>query len=324
MPARSQEGHGMEDRVSPRRLPLDLRILLRFRAVTLFLFLAATVFLCVQIKNLRLDPDPLGSLYPAGHPFIPALDAIEAMAPIPPLLIGIIARREGGIYNPETLAKVDAVTKEIMGIEGVLPGEINSITRGIDHYNHTAAGLSIEPVLGDSWPESAADFEALRRKLAVNPKGPGRYVAYDGTATMITAPLTDIDRQAEAAYARLPVRQREQLPLPEFRDRARDDFLAALSKGVREIRRRHVDAKHDLFFMGPQLLEAEMTRMGLRQLPVAAGSMLVILAVLLALRFRSLPGVLLPVLSLAVPLLWCLGFVGPWAGCSTPWDSSSP
>ncbi len=255
----------------------------RFRIPILIILLAVTAFLCSQLGNIRLTADPLSSMYPSGHPFLPALQAIKKMAPEPRMLIAILEVKTGDIYNQETIRKIDRISKGLTEVEGVLPGGITSLTRGMDHYENTGEGLDMGSILGNRWPETAEDFEKLKRKVAVNPMGPGRYVSYDGTAAMISAGL--VDGNEEALMESLPV-------------------------GVEAIRSREEDARHNLYFMGPQLIEAQMTDLGRRHIPVAAvATFLLILFALLA-YFRTLRGALLPVVVMVVSLLWTLGMLG--------------
>ena len=260
-----------------------MNLILRFRVPVLIAFLVVTAVLSIQIKNLRPAADPLGSMVPEGHPFLPALQAIERMAPPPRMLIAILEVNEGDIYNPDTIRKIDAVTKALMRIEGVLPGGITSLTRGIDHYEHTGEGLVMDPILGRVWPQTEEDFRRLRRKVAVSPMGLGRYVSYDGTAAMITAPLVDHESGA---------------------------LMEGLLSGVEEIRSTEQDAGHRLCFMGPQLIEAQMTSMGRRHIPAAVAATFLIVSVLLAVYFRSLSGVFLPVLVMVLSLVWTMGLLG--------------
>jgi hypothetical protein len=260
-----------------------MSFLLRFRVPILAVFLTGTVLLASRLSHIRPAGDPLGSMLPTGHPFLPALQAIREMAPEPRMLIAILEVTGGDIYNPDTIRKIDAVSRRLTTIDGVLPGGITSLTRGITHYENTGEGLAMEPILGRTWPETAEDFEKLRRKVAVNPKGPGRYVSYDGTATMITASL------AEGSDEKL---------------------FKGLLGGVEAIRSSEEDRGHRLFFMGPQLIEAQMRSMGLRQIPVAAVATFLLVGAALFARFRSLGGVLLPVLVMLLTLLWTLGMIG--------------
>lgn len=260
-----------------------MSFILRFRLPILVLFLTGTALLCSQLGKIRLTADPLGSMYPSGHPFLPALEAIREMAPEPRILIAVLEVKGGDIYNGETIRRIDSLTRALMRIEGVLPGGITSLTRGITHYENTAEGLAMEPILGIRWPETEQEFRELKRKVAVNPMGLGRYVSYDETAAMITAPLVE---DAEGA------------------------LLEPLLAGVEAIRSAEQDPGHRLAFMGPQLIEAQMRSMGRRQIPMAAAATLLLVVLALFVYFRTLRGVLLPVLVLTLTLLWTLGLLG--------------
>ncbi len=255
----------------------------RFRIPILIVLLAATAFLCSQLGNIRLAADTLSSLYPSGHPFLPALQAIKKMAPEPRMLIAILEVKNGDIYNQETIRKIDRITKGLTGVEGVLPGGITSLTRGMDHYENTGEGLVMGSILGSRWPETEADFEKLKRKVALNPRGPGRFVSYDGTATMISAALVDGNEDA---------------------------LMGSLLSGVEAIRSKEQDARHNLYLMGPQLIEAQMTDLGRRQIPIAAAATFLLILFALLAYFRTLRGVLLPVVVMVVSVLWTLGMLG--------------
>jgi predicted RND superfamily exporter protein len=255
----------------------------RFRVPILILLLAVTAFLCAQLGKIRLTTDPMASLYPTGHPFLPALQATQKMAPEPRMLIAILEVKSGDIYNPDTLRKIDRLTKGLMEVEGVLPGQITSLTRGMDHYENTAEGLAMDSILGMRWPETEREFEELKRRVAVNPRGPGRFVSYDGTAAMISAALAEGNDGV---------------------------LMESLPGGVEALRSREEDERHNLYFMGPQLIEAYMTDMGSRHIPVAAACTFLALVVALLAYFRTLRGVLLPVLAMVLSLLWTLGILG--------------
>jgi predicted RND superfamily exporter protein len=199
------------------------------------------------------------------------------------MLIAILEVKNGDIYNQETIRKIDRITKELTEVEGVLPGQITSLTRGMDHYENTGEGLAMGSILGRRWPETEKDFEKLKRKVAVNPRGPGRYVSYDGTAAMISAALVDGNEEA---------------------------LMGSLLDGVEAIRSGEKDARHNLYFMGPQLIEAQMTDLGSRHIPVAAAATFLLIPLALFAYFRTLRGVLLPVVVMVVPLLWALGMLG--------------
>ncbi len=279
----------------------------RHRAIVIVLATLLTMAAGAGLWHLRMCENPLGDMYPSDHPFIPVLTAIGSMAPEPRLLIVILDRTHGDIYNPSTIAKIDRITKTLMGMDGVLPDSVTSLTRRFDHYENSADGMSIEPILGKKWPETPEECYLLKRRVAVNPMGPGRYVAYDGSAAMITAALDDIEKRAEKAFADLPDHRKKATTLQKFKAAQSDAFEARLLASLNELKRTEDDGQHTLYFMGPQIIRAQMTAMGRWQIPVAAVAMCISVVALLALRFKTVRGVIVPLAAFLLSLVWTLG-----------------
>lgn len=287
----------------------DVNFILRYRTIALIVLLVLTGFFCFQLKNIKMAADPMESMYLAGHEFLPALHAINKMAPAPRMLVCILDVKSGDIYNYETIRKIDSITRELMGVEGILPTGITSLTMGINHYNNTAQGLSIESILGKKMPETKEDFEALKRKIAVNPMGPGKYVSYDGTAVMITAPLLDIEQKAQSSYNRLTEKEKAGLTFEKYKDQEKAVFNANLVKSIYELKSKEDDTNHTLYFMGEEVITAQMTAMGKLHIPIAACVMMVFIIIFLAGYFRTFQGAFIPVFSMIVPLLWGMGLL---------------
>lgn len=284
---------------------MDVELTLRYRLPVLIVILILTALLGYGLKNLKLAADPLASLYLQGHPYAATLQAIKAMAPEPRLLVGIVKVKQGDVYNPETLKKIDSITRGLMEIEGILPGAIVSPTKGMTHYDNTAQGLKMDSIMGMQWPQTPAEFEALKRRVAVNPMGPGRYVAYDGTAVMISAKLADMNQLAQAAYDQLPEKGRP--PFEAFKKKQEALFNAKLVKALDALKAKEDDARHTFYFMGQEVLTHQMTQMGAVHIGTAAGVMCALIIVLLIVYFRSFAGVVVPLAAMGVSLVWALG-----------------
>lgn len=294
----------------PRWMSQKVALLLRLRGPCLVLLSVVTGVLCFQLKNIRMAADPLESMYPSDHPFLPALGAIKKMAPEPRMLVAILEVRDGDIYSETSLNKIDDITRELMHIDGVMPGGVVSLTNGMNHYENTAEGMVIKSILGSQWPETKGDFETLERKVVRNPMGLGRYVSYDGTAAMITATLVDIDERSEETYKQasrqLALQGRDPLPLEQYKQENKDAFLSNLLEKTRELKTREDDPRHRLLFMGSDVIRADMTAMGSRHIPIAIATMLAIVIILLAAYFRSYQGVVVPVVIMVLSVLWTL------------------
>jgi len=287
----------------------DVNFILRYRTIALIVLLVLTGFFCFQLKNIKMAADPMESMYLAGHKFLPALHAINKMAPAPRMLVCILDVKSGDIYSCETIRKIDSITRGLMGIEGILPTGITSLTMGIDHYNNTAEGLTIESILGGKWPETQKDFEVLKRKVAVNPMGPGKYVSYDGTAVMITAPLLDIEQKAQNSYNRLTEKEKVGLTFEKYKDQKKAEFNTNLLKSINELKSKEDDTNHTLYFMGEEVITAQMTKMGIEHISIAAIIMIVIVIVLLIYYFKTFLGVFVPIITMILSLLWGMGLL---------------
>jgi len=284
---------------------MDIKFILRYRIIALVVLLGLTLFFAVQLRDLKMASDPLEAMYPQGHKYIKTLHAIKNMVPELRMLVCILDVGTGDIYNKETLAKIDSLTNGIMGIEGVLPTGITSLTKGVTHYNNTADGLEMNPILGYKWPQTSEEFEALKRRVAVNPMGIGKYFAYDNTAVMITAKLCDINQLARTSYDQIP--DKEKISFEKYRNQQANVFNANLLKNMRELKSKIDDNNHALYFMGQEILTAQMTEMGKTHVSIAACLMVVITIIMLALYFRTVSGIVVPILAMIMSVLWTLG-----------------
>ena len=280
---------------------------LRFRVIALFLFLGVTGILCFQIRNLDMSANPVASMIPPGNKLAPVIKAVEEMGTQREKLICILEVRNGDIYNRQTVEKIERITRKLMLIDEIIPGKIVSLATGMNHYESTVEGLMGAPILGRISPETEEDFLAVKRRVAVNPLGIGNYVSYDGTATLITAGITDLRTKAEAMYRQSSAEEKAGLSLKQYKKQAIERFHHDLLQLVAELKAEEEDANHTLYFTGDRLLAAQLAAMGRRQVPVAAAIMTALMLVLLAGYFRSLRGVLVPVFAFAFSVLWGLG-----------------
>jgi predicted RND superfamily exporter protein len=293
-----------------RGLARVVSLALRFRAVVLILFLVMTGFLCLQLAHIEMAEDPTEGMVPPGHRFVPALRAIDEMGKTSENLIGIVQVKKGDVYNTETVTKIERMTRELMGVEEFIPKKIISLYTGMNHYDNTAEGLLGEPILGRITPETKEDFQAVKRRVAVNPFGVGHVVSYDGTATMIMAGIADLNLKAETLYKQGVDKESATLSLDQYKKWRIDKFHKELLRLVDTLKAKEEDENHVLYFTGDRLLAAELTSMAREQVPIAAGAMMLVMLGLLAGYFKSFRGALVPIFAFALSVLWGLGFLG--------------
>lgn len=184
-------------------------LIYRFRIPVLAAVLIICALCMVFLKDVKLDEDPMASMYPDRHPFLKGLKPIEKMAPRTNMLVCLLETKNGDIYNTAAINKIDEVTKSLMDCEVINPTSVTSLTKGMDNYIFTANGLNIASVMGSAWPETPEQFKALRERVATNPMGPGKYVSYDGRAAMITANLMSVEQMAQSTWQLLDDKQKD-------------------------------------------------------------------------------------------------------------------
>lgn len=298
----------VEDR--PRGLARVVSLALRFRAFVLILFLLTSVALSLRLSGIRMEEDPVDSMIPRSHPFLETSREIEAMSERTDTLIGILEVKKGEVYNTETVKKVERITRELMAVERIIPRRILSLATGLNHYDNTADGLMGEPILGRISPVTEEDFLAVKRRVAVNPLGIGHVVSYDGTATLISAGITNLDTKAELSYDQLSGEEKKSLSLKQYKRKELDRFHQELLALVARMKAREEDPNHILHFTGDRLLAAELTSMARTQVPTAAAAMMVVMLVLLIGYLKSFRWALVPVFAFALSVLWGLGLLG--------------
>src|SRR5262245_5621555 len=113
--------------IPQRWIEAYLRFLLRNRAaVTIVVALLTGFFTLSCFMNLKLHVD-FFDFYPRHHPYIQFYNEFRRMFGSANILSVIVEVKHGDIYNPETLQKLDRITKYVTNTKGVVPYQIFSI-----------------------------------------------------------------------------------------------------------------------------------------------------------------------------------------------------
>lgn len=240
----------------------------------IILFIAAvTVILGLQIRNLRIDADVLSSL-PESDPDAVLMKRIGKN--FGGNRMGIVILETDNIYKPEVISDIRILTDTIERIDGIY--SVSSLTN-IINIKGGDSGIEIGQLVDEySIPQTSEDFDQLRGNIAANAMYKGSIVSEDETSSLIVFTLT------EDADVNLVARQVI-------------DKTTAL--GLSE----------KLYYIGsPMLITyiAELMKNDLSNLlPVA----FLLIAVILFLSFRSWGGVILPLLTAVISIVWALGLM---------------
>jgi predicted RND superfamily exporter protein len=269
--------------VIPQRLIESyLEFLLRHRKGISILVAAITVFFCWSLKDVRLNTD-FFDFYPRQHPYIKIYHEFRRMFGSANVLQVILRVKEGGahkdIYNPETLQKLDRITRAIIETKGVVPYQILSIASPkMKSINNFRGSIQIREVFYPGVPRTQEDAERVRFAVYSTKGIHGVYVAEDDTAALVTA---------------------------GFWEEALDfDYLHQRIEALRE---QENDADHEILITGFPYLFTSVMRYAPQVLYVFVVTFVTI-GVLLWIYFRTWTGIWVPLFSAILSSIWGIGF----------------
>ncbi|MBI5577357.1 MAG: MMPL family transporter, partial [Deltaproteobacteria bacterium] len=150
------------------------------------LALLITVAFGLQFPKIRIDTDPKNML-PETSQVRRYNDQVEGWFGLHPDVIVVGIRNEGGLFNPESLRRIERITDEILKLPGVVARDVVSLPT-VDDVTVEGETLRAQPLLGRV-PEGAEELDALRKRIAGNTVVIGRLVSADGTVSAIYVPI---------------------------------------------------------------------------------------------------------------------------------------
>ncbi|MEE8559051.1 MAG: MMPL family transporter, partial [Myxococcota bacterium] len=194
----------------------------------------------------------------------------------------LIAVHADDLFTREHLETVKRLTHRIGLVDGIR--YVTSLTN-VQNLRGTAEGLEIAPLV-QTVPETPEGLARLRKEALENPLFAGSLVSRDGTtAALLVYPLDFSDR--------------------EFFDRGIDDAIVAIVEEER--------GTADVWITGTPHLKVAQTRATLHLLASRLPITVLVLGLVLLFSFRSVRGVLLPLVTVMLALTWTMGLLG-WSG----------
>jgi predicted RND superfamily exporter protein len=156
--------------------------------------IAATVLVTVafglQIPRILIDTDPENML-PADEAVRVFHDDVKETFGLNDILVvGIV--REEGVFRPETLERVAAITEAVRDMEGVIEYDILAPTEVDDITTDELGTLRVSTLMEDV-PETVADSERILVQIRDNPVLRGKLASDDGRAMALFIPLESKD-----------------------------------------------------------------------------------------------------------------------------------
>lgn len=176
-------------------------MVIRYPKMTVALVLGLTVYLALQLPGLRWETDARVYL-PKGHPAIKYDEKVDDVFGVKDsVIIGIVNEKEG-IFNPDTLARIDRISKKVAALPGVIanrPIDVASLSTATIFVG-TETSIGAEPLM-PKVPTDAAAITRLKKTVYDNSDlFVGNLVSADGKATMIRARLKEGEANRYMTY----------------------------------------------------------------------------------------------------------------------------
>jgi hypothetical protein len=267
----------------------------RHRIFVVIAMLAVTGFWASQLPALRVEIDPDANL-PQDHPYIQALKTLEKTFGEKNLVVIGLFPKNGTIYTPAFLTKLQRMTRRIGEVPGLIRATYLSIASPLAKAIEGDGDALLVRQVMEKTPTTADDIAEIRRRLHVNPFHVGIIAAADGSAAAIVANF----------------KLSPEMPgYPAIQDR------------LNQIAAEENDGTFDVYFGGIVALNAGLAKITERTVilfPIA----LLVIALLHFEAFRTLQGMLLPVATAILAVVWSLGLMGTLRIPLDPFNTTTP
>jgi uncharacterized protein len=261
----------------------------------IFAVALVTVALAFFIGKIKLLLDVDDQL-PTGHHHVVVGKRIEKLFGGKYTTIVGIYPESGTVYTPKLLGKVKRITDKLEKIPGVKPGSVLSLTSPrVKDVKSTEDALEVSP-LADKVPESEAEMAEFKKRVERNKVVTSLLVSDDGKATAVIVDFDDFQK-AGAAKGLYP-------QIESILEAEREAGVEIKSAGAPSI----------LYW-----LLVYTRRVG--ALFVLA---LAMIGYLHYRAFRTLQGMIVPLVTALMGVVWALGMMGLIRAPMDPWNIMTP
>ncbi|MGH8536316.1 MAG: efflux RND transporter permease subunit [Gammaproteobacteria bacterium] len=251
------------------------------RLLVILVITACTLWLAFQAKDMELENDR-DLWLPHGHPYVESSRLIQDVFGGRNVIVIGVYPKHGDIYQPRVLEKITRIQKNITRIpEAVKHNVLSLAARKVKAINGTQEGMVVHPML-ERIPSTEEEIGRLKEDVVSNPFFIKTLVAEDGTAAAIIADFKineDIPRYTELYES-----------ITTVIDDERDDSVT--------------------FHVGGAPVQYALVEHYTTEAPRYFGISFLIIMLIQYWSFRSFQGMLLPMLTASLSVVWGRGIMG--------------
>ncbi len=267
--------------------------LVRYRAMLFAATLVVTAGAAYFALGLKIYDDP-NRWPPEDDPSVALNDTLQRKFGGANMVTIMISRKDGAsIVQAETLAKVKRITDRLQEVHGVIPYAVRSLSTINSRYLKGTADLLDASILFENpnrAPETAQELARVRFGIENNAALKGTLVSKDWSAVII---------QADFRTGLQDVRAGLSLPVTD---------PIAIYKAVQDIIGAENDETHVVTAAGSPILIGWVNSDGLPYILGAFVLVVAVIAIVLIFAFRSVVGVVPPLLVGVMASIWAFAF----------------
>jgi len=254
-------------------------LIIRKRLLVLGLTLLFTLFFAYQILNLKIYTS-FADLLPQKHPYVKLHNKFNKLFGGANQVLIVLEVKKGDIFNYKTLKKVKYITEALEGIPAIDVYKIRSLaSRSAKEIVRGPGSMLVNTVMYPEIPKTEEEIEALKWRIYGNDIVYGPLVSYDTKKALISADFFDDEIEYSVVFNKLN----------ELREEVEDENTIVSIAGT------------PMHYGYVWYHSRDVVR-------ILALTVLTIM-VLLYLYFRSLQGVVVPLVSGVVSGIWGLGIM---------------
>jgi predicted RND superfamily exporter protein len=265
------------------------------RGLVAVVILTITAFLMSRLGKLQVDSNP--DLWaPQKHPYVVTTNLLDQIFGGRNFTVIGIVPKQGDIYQPNVLGKIKRIQEAIeLSPHAVRHNVLSFAARKVKQVKGGADGMEVRPMM-EKVPQTPDEIQRFREAVQSMPFYVNALISPDGKAAAVVA---------------------------DFKQDASTPNYIALNEDLHKIVNRERDGSVDLYLGGLPVVGEAADRQFMK-MPIYFGIALLIIMLVQFWSFRSFQGMLLPMLTGILSVLWSLGLMGLLGVHLDPLNTTTP
>jgi predicted RND superfamily exporter protein len=253
----------------------------KYPKVIVLVIAAITVFFAAQLPHARVDNNNL-NMISKTDPARVTSDYIDDTFGSSLFVMVALERKYGTVFDAEFLRRIDAFVSRVKEIQAVDADGVSSIMT-VDYITSDGDSIVVDKLVTDDFTGAPEEIAELKQKLLSWDMYRGSFFSDDFTSTQVIVPLNILAENAGDAEATESA--------TEIRDIALEMF-AGLA---------------DVYAAGFPILSGTVSEAIVGDIAMLVPLVIVLVLGVLFFAFRSVSGVVLPLLTVVIAAVWSLG-----------------